>query len=613
MMNLNVRLANYVADFVAKKMNVSTVFTVTGGGAMYLNDAFGSHPDISYVAMHHEQTAAMAAEGYYRESGRIAVCQVTTGPGGTNALTGCAGAWIDSEAILFISGQVESFSLLKSKSRQTGVQEVDIISMVKSITKSCLTLTDPYMIRYELERLVDLATTGRFGPVWIDIPLDIQNYIIPDTELLIPFKRVPLDNRIGRVKDVRFAKTANVMKSSKKPIILLGNGCRHNIVELRRFLTYANVPVVTGWNARDLALDMPNIHLGSAGIFGNRAANIAVQESDLILGLGYRFSVPQTGYDPACYAPKAIIIAVDIDGEEPAKLGGFIDHSLICSVSEFFEFFQSTDAEYFPSMHWGWPDWCQYLIDLEFDPPPHQEPIINSFDINTSLSKRLSAGDTIVTDMGTSFTCTHQSLTLPKGTRLFTSSGLAAMGFGLPGAIGSCHAKTRANSEGRVLLITGDGGLMFNLQELQSVVTHRLNIKIIVYENDGYVTMKHMQAARFKKLVGSNKETMLECADFIKISNAFGMEAIEISSHSEVDSGLDWLFDDNLSPRLLVIHLDPQQSLVPRVQTRSDEFGRLIPSSINEMFPHLDKRVDLLIHEKLIELVGPLGSVQLKI
>lgn len=604
MMNLNVRLADYVADFVATKMHVSSVFTVTGGGAMYLNDAFGSHPEISYVALHHEQSAAMAAEGYYRESGRIAVCQVTTGPGGTNAITGCAGAWIDSEPILFISGQVESFSILKPKSRQTGVQEVDIISMVKSITKNCLTLTDPYMIRYELERLVDLATTGRFGPVWIDIPLDIQNYRIPDTEKLIPFQRTPLDGRTNRVKEVRFAKIANIMKSSKKPVILLGNGCRHNVEELRRFLTYANVPVVTGWNARDLAQEFPNIHLGSAGIFGNRAANIAVQKSDLILGLGYRFSVPQTGYDPSCYAPKAKIIAVDIDAEEPAKLGGFVDHSLICSVGEFFAFFRSMGSEHFPSMHPGWPDWCQYLIDLQFDPPPRQNPIINSFDINTSLSRRLSAGDTVVTDMGTSFTCTHQSLELPRGVRLFTSSGLAAMGFGLPGAIGSSHAKACSSTQGRVVLISGDGGLMFNLQELQSVVTHRLNIKIIVYENDGYVTMKHMQAARFKKLVGSNKDTLLECADFVKISNAFGMEAIEISRHVEVDSALDWLFEENLSPRLLVIHLDPLQPLVPRVQTRSDEFGRLMPPSINEMYPHLDKQVELQIYEKLVGLIG---------
>ena len=604
MMKLNVRLANYVADFVATKMGVSTVFTVTGGGAMYLNDAFGSHPDISYVAMHHEQTAAMAAEGYYRETGSIAVCQVTTGPGGTNAITGCAGAWIDSEAILFISGQVESYSMLKTRNRQTGVQEVDIISMVKSITKGCLTLADPLMIRYELERLVDLATTGRFGPVWIDIPLDLQNFKIPDTDLLLPFKRVPLDPRVGRVKDVRFAKTVNVIKSSKKPVILLGNGCRHNTSELRQFLKHANVPVVTGWNARDLALDMPNIHLGSAGIFGNRAANIAVQESDLVLGLGYRFSVPQTGYDPACYAPKATIVAVEIDVEEHTKLGGFIDHSLICSVSEFFDFFRSIEGEYFPSMHDGWTSWCQYLMDLKFDPPPLQEPIINSFDVNTSLSKSLSAGDTIVTDMGTSFTCTHQSLALVKGTKLFTSSGLAAMGFGLPGAIGSSHAKARASGTGRVVLISGDGGLMFNLQELQSVVTHRLNIKIIVYENDGYVTMKHMQAARFKKLVGSNKDTMLECADFVKISNALGIEAIEISRYSEVGSAFDWLFEDNLSPRLLVIHLDPEQPLVPRVQTRSDEFGHLMPPSIHDMFPHLDKDVELLIQEKLLELVG---------
>ena len=588
-----------MADFVANDLGVSTVFTVTGGGAMYLNDAFGKHPKIAYIPMHHEQATAMAAEGYYRETGHMAVCQVTTGPGGTNAITGCAGAWVDSEAVMFISGQVESISIAQLPSRQTGVQELDIIELVKSITKASVRIRDPYMIRYELERLAELAMSGRRGPVWIDIPLDLQNFAFDDVASLPRFKRLPEDKRVAKLKSARFRKALPLLRAAKRPVILVGNGCRHAKPELLKFLKDSGVPVVSGWNARDLVPEGQNLLMGSAGLFGNRPANLAVQKSDLVLGLGYRFSIPQTGYDPSCYAPDATIMSVEIDHSELTKVGGFIDVPLNSSVEDFFAYVENAGGAPFQAVSNGWIEWCEYLLERKFDPPPKNEKVINSFDFNGVLEGYLRPDDTVVTDMGTSFTCTHQDLKIRPGVRLFTSSGVAAMGFGLPGAIGCSHAK----KHGRTVLISGDGGLMFNLQDLQTVATFKSNLKIIVYENGGYLTMKHMQEARFKKLIGSEAGSFLQCADFIKVGTAFGIESREVGEPQKLADAMNWLMNEQVGPKLLVVHLDPWQPLVPRVQTRSDASGRLFPPSIDQMFPHLAEDVEVEVNSKFKSMI----------
>jgi acetolactate synthase-1/2/3 large subunit len=586
-----------VADFVAD-IGTSTVFTVTGGGAMYLNDAFGKHPKLAIVPMHHEQSTSMAAEGYYRETGQIAVCQVTTGPGGTNAVTGCAGAWVDSEAVLFISGQVESISIAQIGNRQTGVQELDIIEMVKGITKASVQIKDPSMILYELQRLTDIATSGRHGPVWLDIPLDLQNYQFDDVAALPRYTKLAEDQRVKKIKNTKFKKAASLLKAAKRPIVLVGNGARSAKADLLKFLKAANMPVVTGWNARDLITDDPNL-LGSAGLFGNRAANLAVQKSDLVLGLGYRFSIPQTGYDPSCYAPDATIISVEIDPTELNKIGAFVDVPIQSAVKDFLDYFNTQAGSPVPAQAGGWLKWCQYLLDRQFDPRPGNKEIINSFDFNGVLAKYLKEDDTVVTDMGTSFTCTHQDLQINSGVKLFTSSGVAAMGFGLPGAIGAAHAK----KQGRTVLISGDGGLMFNLQELQTVETFKSNLKIIVYENGGYLTMKHMQEARFKRMVGSETGSLLKCADFVKVGNAFGIESREVREPAKLTEAMNWLMDEHVGPKLLVVHIDPWQPLLPRVQTRSDASGRLYPPSIEQMFPHLTEDVEAEIASKFAALV----------
>lgn len=581
------RLADLLVEYLSSEHGVDTVFTVTGGGAMYLNDAFGKFEGIKYISLHHEQSISMACEAYARVGNRLGVCQVTTGPGGTNALSGCAGAWIDSCPVLFISGQVESFSLSKRGARQTGVQEVDIVGMVNTVTKDCLRLDDPNMLLYELDRLIHLAFTDRPGPVWLDIPLDIQNHFFTDISKLPRFVPPTVSTRQNDLLEIKIKKFHRLLSSSKRPLILLGNGFRGEVERAVRFAGKFDIPIITGWNAKDMVPDSNELLVGSAGQFGNREANLAIFNSDLLIGLGYRFSVPQIGYDPSLYAPNANIVSIDIDPAEHTKYSGFIDIGIQADCTSFLDKLTKIISDNPEIVTFS--EWKERVVKLKhysFDNGPRNLEKVDSYDFTDALTLSLPDNSVVITDMGTSFTCTHQQLKLKRGMRLMTSAGLASMGFGLPGAIGASLAK----DDSIITLVTGDGGLMFNLQELQSVVTLGAKIKIIIYENDGYLTMKLMQDGRFKRYVASNKDTGVECPNFLKIADAFGLKNISISKHSQITNALDWLYSDDL-PAVLVVHMDPVQQLTPRVQTVSREDGTLIPGTLDNMFPFLSDEI----------------------
>jgi acetolactate synthase-1/2/3 large subunit len=581
------RLADAIIKYLHDKYGVKVVFTVTGGGAMYLNDAFGSFFGVQAIAMHHEQSVSMAAEGYARASNGLAVCQLTTGPGGTNAVSGCLGAWIDSEPILFISGQVETFSIAAGSTRQSGVQEVDIISMVKPFTKYSTSISNPHKALEIIDEAIHKALSPRRGPVWIDIPLDIQNASIDYVDS--SFMAINKDRRNTDITKLKVSKLVKKIQKSKRPVILLGNGSRGVADLVIEFCKKYSIPIITSWNGKDLVSSNNPLLVGSAGQFGDRASNILINDADLIVGLGYRFSVPQVGYDPSTYAVNAEIVSVDVDEEEAKKCGYFIDNFIVSSIEEFMPILnlQMNNASNKTSINFAiWLNWAHYLKNRQFDTSTRDIENIDSFDFTAKLSAILPHNSRVVTDMGTSFTCTHQYLKLREGQRLITSSGLAAMGFGLPGAIGVYYQ----DPEKLTILITGDGGLMFNLQELQSVKTLDMNMKIIIYENQGYLTMKHMQMARFKRLVSSDPSTKIECPDFMKIASAFGIKSLEIFNHNEIDAALSWMFDGAcVGPQILVVHLEPWQELTPRVQTRSDDAGKLFPSVLHQMYPYLTK------------------------
>lgn len=591
------RASDALVKFLVEEYGVRVVFTVTGGGAMYLNDAFGKDSRLQYIALHHEQSVSMAAEGFSRASNGLAVAQVTTGPGGTNAITGCVGAWIDSEPILFVSGQVESFSLAKNGTRQSGVQEVEIVDYVRPYTKYAVRIDDPRKLLSEVDKAIKTSLSGRRGPVWIDIPLDIQNAQIDYTwdRHQIP----PLHERLARIIKRKSSKVLNRLIGARKPVLCIGNGAREAVPAILEISDALNIPLVTGWNGKDcIPSENPNL-VGSAGQFGDRPSNILLRDADVVLGIGYRFSVPQVGYDPSFYAPNADVISVDIDPEEAKKCGFFIDQ-FIESDSQFFaqsllDLVVQSPSPVGNEERAKWLEWARLLRVFPFEPELRDAKDINSFDFTIFLSQHLAKDARVVTDMGTSFTCTHQYLPIQGEQRLLTSSGLAAMGFGLPGAIGAALEDPNKQT----VLITGDGGLMFNLQELQSVSTLVLNLKIIIYENQGYLTMKHMQRARFNNLVGADPSTKVDCPNFMAISSAFGLESMEISAHQEINAGLRWLLSvDVKRARVLVVHLDPWQELVPRVQTRSDQSGNLYPSVLHEMFPYLAAEVEAKLSDE---------------
>lgn len=582
------RLADLLVRTLVEEYGIDTVFTVTGGGAMYLNDAFGGYGNsLNYIALHHEQSVAMAGESFAAITQGLGVCQVTTGPGGTNSVTGCAGAWIDSRPVLFISGQVESLSISGPGLRQTGVQEAKIIDLVASITKASVRLDDPLSVLYELDRLIHIAMTGRRGPVWMDIPLDVQSFMFPEITGLRRFTPQKPSPRTNALLDTKMGKLKNLLTSVRKPLLCIGEGARRAGPELLKIAENLGVPVVLGWNAKDLYPEHHPLIQGTIGQFGNRGANLLTAKADLIIGVGFRFSVPQVGYDPSHFAPQATIVSVDIDPYELAKYGTFIDVSICADSVEFAQKLAGsviTDPHPLKAQYSKWTTAACRLKALSLDRGPRDTSGVNSFDFTDRLGELLPKPSIIVTDMGTSFTCTHQHLKIKDGVRLFTSSGLAAMGFGLPGAIGAYYASAGVEA---ITLITGDGGLMFNLQELQSIVTHSIPLKIIIYENKGYLTMRLMQLGRFNRLVGSGPSSSLECPDFGRLCAAFGIKCHNVGRFAEIDSAIEWLYEDLMTPSVLVVHLDQDQPLIPRVQTQTGSDGVLIPGVLKNMYPPL--------------------------
>ncbi|MBT5869721.1 MAG: hypothetical protein HOH38_12860, partial [Nitrospinaceae bacterium] len=459
----NMPVSIKVSDYVFSKivdLGVKDVFTVSGGAAMHLLDSLGNNKDLNYITSHHEQASAMAAEGCARVTGKPGVALVTSGPGGTNALTGVCGAWIDSIPCIFISGQVTSNTLIKNTGlRQFGIQESDIATLAKPITKYAVTITDPEKVRFHIEKAIHLATTGRPGPVWIDIPLDIQSKIITPSKMA-GFE--PPDNgshnQTSLQKQVR--ECLHLLRNAKRPVLITGYGIRLAKGE-KEFLELAEIlkiPVISSWTSSDLISSTHPLSIGRSGIFGDRAGNFTVQNSDLIISIGSRLSVPQIGYNFPLFAREAKKIVVDIDDVELNKSSLQIDLPIQADAKDFIlEMLNRVKGESLPNIdHWkkkctAWKK--KYPVML----PEYKnvKDSVNSFYFVETLAEKLDNRAVIVTDMGTSFTCTMQTFKIKFGQRLFTSSGHASMGFGLPGAIGACIGNNRKET----ICISGDGGL----------------------------------------------------------------------------------------------------------------------------------------------------------
>jgi acetolactate synthase I/II/III large subunit len=586
--SVTMKVSDYIFSELAA-IGVKDVFTVSGGAAMHLLDSLGTNKDIGHISVHHEQAAAMAAEGNARITGKPGVALVTSGPGGTNTLTGVCGAWIDSIPTIFISGQVTSNTLIEDTGlRQFGIQESDIVSMVKSVTKYAVTLKDPNQVKYHLQKAIHLATTGRPGPVWLDIPLDIQSKrIVPDecASFEPEERKIPRNDLLKK----QVNNCVELLKKSERPVLISGYGIRlaKGEKEFQQLVEKLGIPVIASWTASDLISSSNELSIGRSGIFGDRAGNFTVQNSDLVLSIGSRLSVPQVGYNFPLFARAAKKIIVDIDPAELKKPSLKPDLPIQADAREFMLELLAQLKEVKPFEINSWLHRCQgWKLKYPVVLPEYKEckDAVNSFYFVQVLSDKLDENAVIVTDMGTSFTCTMQTFKTKLGQRLSTSSGHASMGFGLPGAIGACIGNNRMDT----ICISGDGGLQMNIQELQTIVHYNLPIKLFVLNNNGYLTIKATQQNHFGRFVGAEQSSGVTCPDIIKIATAYGLPTVRIANSEELIAKIDSVLQSS-GPVVCEIIMGENQPLIPRVSSLKKPDGTIVSKPIEDLYPFLSR------------------------
>lgn len=586
-----IKVSDYIFDYLLSK-GIDTIFSVSGGAAAHLLNSVREKP-FTYICNYHEQACAMAAEGYARIANKPACVLVTNGPGSSNTITGVLGAYQDSIPMIVISGQVpvnQSLSSLDNiKLRQLGVQECDIINIVKPITKYAVQVTDPNTLQFHLNEAYHHTISGRKGPVWLDIPLDIQNSQIElktlDTEISNNICEYDLDQII------------DLIFKAKTPVIVTGNGIHLSQTE-KLFLKLKNklqIPVISTWTSKDLMDQQDSLFVGSFGLLGERAANFTVQNADLLLILGSRLSIPNIGYKSDLFSPKSIKIMVDIDENEIKKPTIKIDYPIVEDLTCFFsKILLKLQNKNIPN----WNAWVNKTQSWKQKYPVFQPEYktntnnINSFYFMEVLSSVLTDNDIIVTDMGTSYTCTMQALQMNGKNRLFTSSACCSMGFGLPGAIGAYYANPKKN----IILISGDGGLQMNIQELQTVIHNNIPLKIFVLNNNGYLAISLMQDNLFNgKYIGSNNKSGISSPNFTKLAEVYGFKTFKFKNNTELEDNINTVLDTT-GPVLCEIMMTENQLLIPRVQSFKDKEGKIVSSSLENMFPYLsaDEMKDIL-------------------
>jgi acetolactate synthase-1/2/3 large subunit len=607
-----IRLADYVAQTLARH-GIKHVFLVTGGGAMHLNDAIGRCKDLEYICCHHEQACAIAAESYFRLTNRLAAVNVTCGPGGTNAITGVWGAHVDSLGMIVISGQVKRETMVRSTGlplRQLGDQEVDIIRMVKGITKVAVVVMEPESIRYHLERALYLASHGRPGPCWIDIPGDIQSAQI-DPETLAGFD--PAQEKAvlpsGPELDAAIATILLKVREAKRPVIYAGSGIRLSgkYDVFLQVLEKLGVPTVTAFNSSDLLWETHRCYAGLPGSIGNRAGNFAVQNADFLLVLGCRLNIRLISYNWQNFARGAFKAIVDIDPLELQKptirpdlpvhadLADFLPRLLAAIDGD-----KSTPGE--PARHQDWLGWCKdrlrrYPVVL----PEYWKTsgAVNPYCFVDALFDQLREADVVVTGDGTASIVAFQAAKIKEGQRLYHNSGSAPMGYDIPAALGAAVA---LGGQQRVICLAGDGSIMMNLQELQTISGLNLPVKIFILNNRGYHSIRQTQANFFAdNIVGCGTDSGISFPDFGKIAHAFGLPFHRCDNHNDLPQMIrDTIEGDG--PQCCELILDLAQPFAPKLSSRRLEDGRMISSPLEDMAPFLSR--EELRENMFVPLVG---------
>lgn len=592
---MKIKVSDYIAKAIADA-GVKHVFVVTGGGAMHLNDSLGRESRIQYVCNHHEQASAMAVEGYARVTGNIGVAMVTSGPGGTNTLTGVLGCWLDSIPGLFISGQIKYSTTVESTGlplRQLGDQEANIVEIVKSITKYAVMVREPNEIRYHLERALHLARTGRPGPVWIDVPLNVQSAMVDEKDLAPYDPRE--DEKVERWDEVALpglvAKTLERLRQAERPLLLAGGGVRlaHAIPLLHEVMELLGAPVQLAIGAADLVHSEHPLYAGRPGVTGDRSSNFIVQNCDLLLGLGARLWVRQVSYNFDAFAREAYKIAVDVDPAELKKPVLKLDLPVHTDVRAFLEEMKKQLGGKPLPRRETWLDWCrERRRRYPSVTPEHraQTGTVNPFHFIDVLSGQAKEGDTIVMADGLANTVTFQSWKIKPRQRLFTNSGCASMGYDLPAAVGACFATDKKP----VICIAGDGSIQLNIQELQTIAAHHLPIKIFLFMNDGYASIRGTQDAYFEgRYMGADSSSGVTIPDMRKVAEAYGLKAAAIRTHDGMEDAIrDVLAMDG--PVLCQVTISPKQGHLPKLQSEVLPDGSLVSKPLEDMWPFLDRK-----------------------
>ena len=583
---MKIRVADYIANFLADN-GITDVFTVVGGGAMHLNDALGHCPRLHCTYNHHEQACAIAAESYARIHNRIAAVCVTTGPGGTNAMTGVVGGYLDSIPMLILSGQVRYDTTARWSGlaiRALGDQEFDICKAAEAMTKYCEMVIEPLRIRYCLEKALYLATSGRPGPCWLDIPLNVQSAYI-ETDELVGFDEPTRDDD---PTDAQIEAVLAALRKAKRPVLNAGNGIRiSGAFELfRKAVDALQIPVVTGWDSIDLIEDDHPLYVGRAGIMGDRPGNFAVQNSDFVLSVGSRLSIRQVGYNYKTWARAAYVAMVDIDGEELRKPTLHVDLPIRADAGAFFKKLleKLTKDDLSDCSEWTkqCADWKKNYPVVQ---PKHYEEAekANVYCFIKELSRRLPQGRITVVGNGSACVVGSHAYEIHKDQRFIINSAIASMGYDLPAAIGACVA-----SGEEVICVTGDGSIQMNLQELQTILTNRLPIKIFLINNGGYHSIRQTQKNFFgEPLVGIGEDSNgdLEFPQMERLAAAYGYPYYAIHTNSEM-AKLDTVLAaaGSLICEIFVTHT---QNFEPKAASKRLEDGTMVSAPLEDLAPFL--------------------------
>ncbi len=600
-MKLSAWVSQKVADF-----GIRHVFMLTGGGAMHLNHSFGTDPRLKCVFTHHEQALAMAAEAYYRLTNRLAVVNVTSGPGGTNAITGVYGAYVDSIGMLIISGQVKIETTVRSTGlalRQYGDQELDIEELVRPICKYVVMVTDPRSIRYHLEKALYLATTGRPGPVWLDIPLDVQAAQIDPDDLAPGFDPAELDEP-WKATDLA-ASAHDILArlvTAQRPVVFAGGGVRLSGAydEFLALIDRLGVPVVTGWNAHDVLWNDHPLYAGRPGTVGDRGGNMVVQSADLLIVLGSRLNIRQVSYNWKTFARGAYKIWVDIDPLELRKPTVTPDMPIVADLKDLIPVLLAAPYAGPTAAQVEWLAWARERV-RRFPvvlPEYRHNQVVHPYVAMDELFALLDADDIVVAGNGSACVVSFQAANLKRGQRLWTNSGCATMGYDLPAAIGVCTATDNAQ---RVVCIAGDGSIMMNLQELQTIAGNNLPVKVILLNNNGYVSIFQTHRNFFNGVeVGGGPKSNVTFPDFGKVAAAFGFSYFRIARNEDLAVTLaEALATDG--PVVCEIILDENVAFAPKLSAKQHPDGRITSPALEDLSPFLDR--DVLRDNMLIELI----------